>query len=1143
MNGIIWMAIMLALHVWPGVVAPAHGQGSRKDDIVFNSRGVPLAGATVRICAMPASGQPCTPMALIYSDPLLTQALANPTATDGMGNYSFYAAPGKYEIEISGPGITTKQLPNVILPSDPSSPTFNSLSSTGNINAFSLSLTGNLTVNGNTTVVGNFASGTLNLANQSAAPGAASSGTVNLYTKTADKRLYYKDDTGTEIGPIASGSGAQTNVPNTFTAAQNIDADFHTKGPNPSYDVTRYGGYIGPYYNTGTTGTMTGSSSVLTLANALDFANGHGILVLGAGPAPTIVAPSMVSAVPAQVVGTSTRTYAVVAEDYFGGRVPATTTATTTTAVATPGIQTATIASCNRVSGVVTCTTTGNHNFQTGAQIEIPRNSTGDGSFEGVFTLTSASGTTFTYNQYGASDANGTVTSGTARVAGRIVLKWNAQPVTNTVLRNYIYVCTTTCSLPANAANFTLEGVSTGNDSYFVDAGYPMSAINIGNGDVPTTIQTAASNQWLSTTIVNGGGGTSLTLANAASNGVNGVKVLHDNSPNIRAACAAFPNNGSTSIGGTIFVPTSLNFNYYFPINSTLNMVSCLGQTEIQFASPTWMQGTIVMRAQNKLKGLAAGNVDQATPFYNLNTQAVLVGMAYPMVYMTPGQSHDLSLENLIILANQSYQTGLYQDQDLGGDGVTSVRYEDVHLSGGAYSTPLVTKGGFGFYWTRGGWSNTPIDFAAPPAALFTTNCGPGTTNPLLPYIIYTDHTYEFGGGIVVDSCGAALVSSGGNAAMRFTDLLTEGSYVPMVRVNTASYYQFSDIEFFQMSYADTRSGSATPLIDLTNGTASGIRVIQPACATGNQPVFEVSNSTTAYFGLEVWGGGFSGGCILGANSGVSRNGSANSEVYNAYSVFLNNGSRLALQQIPPPGAPQSAVPGGTGSVPSGTTTYAFTASDYDGGETLVGPAITANPNGSQQVVVTAPTTFPAGASGVNLYRNGYLVLAGCTKPQLTTPGGTLTDSASFTCGPNQPTYNTTGITSLSANGTTSSKFRIGTEVWSASPRGEQNVFLPGALSSTWTGSSWTLDKGVTITRVQVQAKTAPAGCTTNAIVRVSDGSTPINLTIAAAGNDSGVITQNYAPGALVTVSVQTAAAGCTTTPADANVTIQYRMQ
>src|ERR1043166_3885413 len=146
--GFLWALVTLALQVWPGTVSPAQAQGSRKDDIVFNSRGVPLAGATIRVCAMPASGQPCSPLAQIYSDSALTQALANPTTTDGLGNYIFYAAPGKYEIEISGPGITTKQLPNVILPSDPSSPTFSSVSSTGPINAFSLNLTGNLTVNG-----------------------------------------------------------------------------------------------------------------------------------------------------------------------------------------------------------------------------------------------------------------------------------------------------------------------------------------------------------------------------------------------------------------------------------------------------------------------------------------------------------------------------------------------------------------------------------------------------------------------------------------------------------------------------------------------------------------------------------------------------------------------------------------------------------------------------------------------------------------------------------------------------------------------------------------------------------------------------------------------------------------------------------
>ncbi|MGB7026640.1 MAG: hypothetical protein WBD72_05050, partial [Candidatus Acidiferrum sp.] len=57
-----WALLALVLHVIPGAFTLVHAQGTRKDDIVFNSRGIPLAGATVRICAMPAAGQPCSPL-------------------------------------------------------------------------------------------------------------------------------------------------------------------------------------------------------------------------------------------------------------------------------------------------------------------------------------------------------------------------------------------------------------------------------------------------------------------------------------------------------------------------------------------------------------------------------------------------------------------------------------------------------------------------------------------------------------------------------------------------------------------------------------------------------------------------------------------------------------------------------------------------------------------------------------------------------------------------------------------------------------------------------------------------------------------------------------------------------------------------
>ena len=229
------------------------------------------------------------------------------------------------------------------------------------------------------------------------------------------------------------------------------------------------------------------------------------------------------------------------AEDWYGGRVPTTNTVTVTNAVATPGIQSATLTSCNRSAGVVTCTTSANHNFQAGAQINIARNTTGSPGFEGAFTLTSASGTTFTYNQYDAADSSGAVTSGTAQVGSRVNLTWAHPTNDNTVMRSYIYKCTTTCTLPGNEANFSLAGVAIGNDSSFTDYGFPVTASYINNGDVPATLSAAISNDYLSTTIVSGGGTTNLVLANNAVNSVAAAQVFHDNAPNIIAVCKSFP--------------------------------------------------------------------------------------------------------------------------------------------------------------------------------------------------------------------------------------------------------------------------------------------------------------------------------------------------------------------------------------------------------------------------------------------------------------------------------------------------------------------------------------------------------------------------------------------------------------------------
>jgi hypothetical protein len=123
---------------------------------------------------------------------------------------------------------------------------------------------------------------------------------------------------------------------------------------------------------------------------------------------------------------------------------------------------------------------------------------------------------------------------------------------------------------------------------------------------------------------------------------------------------------------------------------------------------------------------------------------------------------------------------------------------------------------------------------------------------------------------------------------------------------------------------------------------------------------------------------------------------------------------------------------------------------------------------------------------------------------------------------------------------------QAGTDVaFNASPRGLYNAFLPNLTSAAATYQRMTLDKAITVTRLQLVLGTAGAGCTTQSTVSVTDGTNPITLTTAngTAIYDSGAVSQNYAAAANLDIKIATAASGCTTAPQNANVSVQYRMQ
>jgi hypothetical protein len=116
----------------------------------------------------------------------------------------------------------------------------------------------------------------------------------------------------------------------------------------------------------------------------------------------------------------------------------------------------------------------------------------------------------------------------------------------------------------------------------------------------------------------------------------------------------------------------------------------------------------------------------------------------------------------------------------------------------------------------------------------------------------------------------------------------------------------------------------------------------------------------------------------------------------------------------------------------------------------------------------------------------------------------------------------------------------IGGETMSTVPRAEWTGSFGSSNSPGWRTIP---DKAITVTRINLQMGTAPAGCTTLQTVRVTDGTTPIAISLANGGTtDDATFAQGYAGGAALTMTL-TAGAGCTTAASNVNATVQYKMQ
>ncbi len=925
-----------------------------------------------------------------------------------------------------------------------------------------------------------------------------------------------------------------------------MDADFHTKGPNPWLDMTRYGGYIGPNYNAAaTTCSISASSTTATCASASDFVNGNGIFILGAGPAPVIATPQAPTVTPYFQGGSTTRNYCVTDRDWAGGLTPCGPVGTTTTAPASMALANYSIASWNfnTSTHTYTLTTSAAHNMPTTAspissepyaQVEIQSGSANSGICEGAYSLTAVPSATtlqfqrnelvndpgcsggtlriqpkivvtwassYAYAVQSASCSGGTATiaitpglNGPSTIPG---LKWvvpgnqkmviagvadthyngnytmggfgtgqttvtyslgSCTGVTNVgaggtlsivpgkaVKNHLIYECTgAACALPANAANYSIVGVATGNDNYFEDKGWAVLASAVDTG-APSTAPTSAINEYLDTTISSGGGATSLTLAAAAATSVTNVGAWHDNVPNLLEACAALPASPGNSNSGHILVPASTSLFQYFPMIANFDMTgsygtvsrNCPAGTTIDFGAIPYLDGAILPGKATNFQG-GYGGTNCGASFYEMSAALTcLSGYSYPMIYFEPEQASANYFANLVLTPNQAYQSGLYIDQQMDTDGTTGLHFYNVHVNGGIHAYPVVDKAGFGQFWDYGGWSATGGNFAESRDFIIQPNCAGAPyqpTNPVLPYIVTTNNTYHFGT-MQISSCGLSTGIFGSNVT--FNNMLTEGPAGPAFKVNLLPY-GLSSITFNQASYSDYTGGSATPYFDLTNSGVNSADFNYTACANGWQPLLE-TNSAISYNGIHVKlsQGGCSAGVGYPAGAGVVYENLTNNQwIWNGTQLSIGGAGKISAGQIVTPGvAPSVSASTSCSGIPvAGTYTYGVVAWDASsnpltgtGGATKAGPASSGvSLNGTTQCAVISQPTLPAGtaywavvrvsgpaASNVVWATGSYCSNGAGFIPVSTT---TIIDQSTTVCG-SQPSINTTSLQIITTSG------------------------------------------------------------------------------------------------------------------------------
>jgi hypothetical protein len=872
----------------------------------------------------------------------------------------------------------------------------------------------------------------------------STSSTINgqsTYQLTQNNSACFLSDNTNWITKDVNASGSILSTANNFTNTNTFGANVAFKGPNPYYDLSQFGLYVGS--GGGITCSITSGTNTASCGGGIgDFTVGKGIEIPLAGVTPafptwgvstisafsrnnniatytltggvnvpvpgtgqivtiagmsdasfngsftvtgndgdfghfftantgsnvgstassgtaTLTSPQ-VTVTPQGVSGSTTYNYKIVMRGYHGELSVASAAGTSTTSAATLGPNAPTVSSCSRSAGLATCTTSAAHNFIYGiGTTSVDLEGTSNDAYNGVHIIASTpTTTTFTFYQTDLGNDSGTTTGGTAKVVARNLVQWDMVPYS--VLQSIVY-------RSVGAGAYSIVGIVEGMDGAFVDWGLAAPAVP---GYFPATPPSSPTNGILATTITSISG-TNLTLAANASNTATSQFAQHDNTPIVLAGCTAIG-----GAGGDLVIPAQSTATQV-PFNSPLDLYNncAANQLTIEVGTPLLLNEPVIAKPSGFVMKARPGAARPGSSFQTAFSTNI-TGTAYPFFYYVPGSFGPNTLENFVMNCNQPYQSCVVQDQDSGGGGVATINYTNDIFSGTAGSMPFIMRsGGFNFWFDRGAFAVVGGAWGVPASLQIVTPNplgGTPTSNKFtLPGIIRFDKTIFAGEGIEYNNWGLDISAITGHAT--FFETTMENAYSPFMSVYLPGSSSLLAVDFDFLTYADYRSGGATPIMAFSPGVrTNGITVKYASCASANQPLFE----GLLVSGVEVTQSATQGCGLIGAQNVVRHDLQGKANATTTYAGSLTNyqnalfevsGAGKVFFPMDVPAAPASAVVSAGGSITVGVNCYAIFAYDKDGGTTTNGPTTCATTTtGNQTVTITRPATLPGNATGWN---------------------------------------------------------------------------------------------------------------------------------------------------------------------------------